>query len=127
MDIEQRKYVRLSLQGNTFAALSGFDKVVKVNDISKKGLAFSYSIESIKSSLDRDFSEVDIFLSGGSFYLPKVPCKIVYDIIEPKSNKKKSIIKRRCGLHFDELIKIQSVLLELFLKKLYNRAITIIT
>ena len=118
MDIEQRKYVRLSVQGNTFAALSGFDKVGKVNDISEKGLAFSYLIEGIKAGFDRDFSEVDIFLSGESFYLPKVPCKIVYDIIEFKSNKNNSIIKRRCGLHFGELTKSQSDLLELFLNKL---------
>ena len=42
MDIEQRKYVRFSVQDNAFAALrSGFEKIGKVNDISKKGLAIS--------------------------------------------------------------------------------------
>ena len=121
MDIEQRKYVRFSVQGNTFAALNGFDKVGKVNDISEKGMAFSYIIESIKAGLDKVFSEVDIFLLGNSFYLPKVLCKIVYDIIEPESNKNESIIKRRCGLHFDKLSKNQSELLELFLKSYTTR------
>ena len=117
MDIEQRKYVRFSVQDNTFAALgSEFEKVGKVNDISQKGLALSYLIESIKAGSDRDFSKVDIFLSGNGFHLHRVPCKIVYDIQDSKSNKNNSIMKRRCGLHFGELIKRQSELLELFLK-----------
>ena len=117
MDIEQRKYVRFSVQNDTFAALrSGFEIVGKVNDISIKGLALSYFIESIKAGSDRDFSQVDIFLSGNGFYLPKVLCKIVYDIQDSKSNKNNSIMKRRSGLHFGKLNKSQSELLELFLK-----------
>ena len=117
MDIEQRKYVRFSVLGNTFAALRGeFEKVGKVNDISKKGLAFSYLTESIKAGLDRDLSVVDIFLSWNSFYLHNVSCKIVYDIQDPKSIKYSSMVKRRCGLYFGELIKRQSEQLELFLK-----------
>ena len=58
MDIEQRKYVRFSVQNDTFAALrSGFEIVGKVNDISIKGLALSYFIESIKAGSHRDFSQ----------------------------------------------------------------------
>jgi hypothetical protein len=118
MDIEQRKYVRFSVQDNTFAALgSEFEKVGKVNDISKNGLALSYLIESIKVGSDRDFSKVDIFLSGNRFHLQRVPCKIVYDIQDSKSNKNDSIMKHRCGLHFGKLNKSQSELLDLFLKK----------
>ncbi len=117
MNIEQRKYIRVSVQDNAFAALrDGFKKIGKVNDISKKGLAFSYLTDGIKAGSDRDYSEVDIFLSWNSFYLKKVPCKIVYDIQDPKSDKDQSIMTCRCGLHFGELIKSQSELLELFLK-----------
>jgi hypothetical protein len=116
MNIEQRKYVRFLVQDNTFAALSGLLKVGKINDISVKGLAFSYLIERIKAGPEKDFSEVDIFLSGKSFFLHKVPCKIVYDIQGSKSNKNNSIMTGRCGLYFGELIKSQSELLELFLK-----------
>ena len=116
MDIEQRKYVRFSVQHNTFAALgSEFEKVGKVNDISQKGLALSYLTDSIKAGSDRDFSKVDIFLSGNGLHLHRVPCKIVYDIQDSKSNNN-SIMKRRCGLHFGKLSKSQSELLELFLK-----------
>ena len=117
MDIEQRKYVRFSVQDNAFAALrSGFEKIGKVRDINKKGLALSYLIESIKVGSDRDFSEVDIFLSGNRFHLYKVPCKIVYDIQDPKSDKNYSIMNRRCGLQFGKLSESQLDLLELFLK-----------
>ena len=117
MDIEQRKYVRFSAQDNAFAVLSGgFEKAGKVNDISKNGLAFSYLMESTNAGSDRDYSEVDIFLSGNRFHLHKMPCKIVYDIQDPKSKKNTSIMKRRCGLQFSKLIKRQLELLELFLK-----------
>ncbi len=117
MDIEQRKYPRFSVQDNAFAALgSEFETVGKVNDVTIKGLALTYLCESIKAGLGRDFSQVDIFLSGNSFHLPKVLCKIVYDNQDSKSIKNSSIMMRRCGLHFGKLSKSQSDLLELFLK-----------
>jgi hypothetical protein len=117
MAIEQRESPRFSVQDRTFAALgSEFETVGKVNDISIKGLFLSYLSESIKTSSDRNFSQVYIFLSRNSFHLPKVPCKIVYDIQDPKSIKNNSIMMCRCGLHFDKLSKNQSELLELFLE-----------
>ena len=116
MAIEQRKSPRFSVQEKTFAALgSEYETVGKVNDISINGLSLSYLSESIKTSSDRDFSQVYIFLSGNSFHLSKVPCKIVYDIQHPESNNN-SIMMYRCGLHFGKLSKSQSELLELFLK-----------
>ena len=117
MDIEQRRYKRFSVQDNTFAALgSGFEIVGKINDISIKGLTLSYLSESIKAGSDRGFSQVDIFLSGKSFHLPKVLCKVVYDIQCPKSNNNCSIVIRRCGLRFGKLSKSQSELLELLIE-----------
>ena len=117
MNIAQRKYIRFSVQDNAFAALrSGFEKVGKVNDISKNGLAFSYLMVSTNASSDRDYSEVDIFLSDNGLHLHKMPCKIVYDIQRPKSKKDNSIKFYRCGLQFGKLSKSQSELLELFLE-----------
>jgi hypothetical protein len=117
MDIEQRKFPRFSVQDQTFAALgSEFETVGKVNDISIKGLALSYLCESNKTGFVTDFSQVDIFLSGNSFHLPKVLCEIVYDIQDSQSIKDNIIIKRWCGLHFGKLSKNQSEQLELFLK-----------
>ena len=117
MNIEQRKYIRFSVQDNAFAALRpGFIKLGRVNDISNKGLAFSYLMDSPNASSDRDYSEVDIFLSVDRFHLHKVPCKIAYDIQPPKSKPNDSIKFHRCGLQFGELSKSQSELLELFLE-----------
>ncbi len=115
MDIEKRKYTRFSANANTFAALrNGFERVGKVNDISKNGVAFSYLVESDKAGFDSDFSEVDIFLSENRFHLHKVPCKIVYVIQDPKFIVP-SITKRRCGLQFSHLSKSQSEQLAFFL------------
>jgi len=117
MNIEQRKCIRFAVQNNAFAALgSEFDKVGKVNDISQQGLALSYLVESNKAGAYRDFSKVDIFLSRNGLHLHKLPCKIVYDVQDSKSNNNNDIVKRRCGLHFGKINKSQSELLELFLK-----------
>jgi hypothetical protein len=117
MDMEQRKYIRFSVQDYAFAALrNGFERVGKVNNISKNGLSFSYFIESLKTGSDKDYFEVDIFLSEDRFHVEKVPCEIVYDIQDLKSDKYRSVIKRRCGCTFGELSKRQSALLESFLE-----------
>jgi hypothetical protein len=117
MEIEQRKYPRFTVQDNAFGALgSEFETVGEVTDISIKGLSLSYLSESIKTSSVRDFSQVYFFLSKNSFHLPKVPCKIVYDIQDPKYIEHNSIMMRRCGLHFGKLSTGQSELLELFLE-----------
>ena len=124
MDIKQRKYQRFSVQDNAFAALTNdIEKIGRVNDISIKGLALTYLSERVKSGLYRDDSEVEIFLTENKFYLPKVPCKIVYDIIDPKSDKNYSIMTRRCGLHFGEFSKSQLEKLELFIKNYTRRAL----
>jgi hypothetical protein len=90
MVVEQRNYIRFSVHDKTFAALGGgFETVGKVNDISIKGLTLSYLCERKKGALLRGFSVIDIFLSENNFHLSKVPCKIVYDIKEPKCMKKR--------------------------------------
>lgn len=117
MHIEKRQHVRFSVPDNMFAALrKESEKIGKVYDISKKGFAFSYLIRSINAGLDRDYAEVDIFLSGNRLHIRNVPCKIIYDIQELTFIKNNSIMMRRCGLSFGELMKSQLELLELFLK-----------
>jgi hypothetical protein len=118
MGVERRKYIRFLVQDNTFATLgSVFDKAGKVNDISIKGLSFSYLSESIEAGSDSDSSRVDIFLPKNRFYLTNVPCKIVYDIPNHISGKNHSVMRYRCGLYFGKLPKIQLKLLDIFIKK----------
>jgi len=118
MGVERRKFIRFLVQDNTFATLgSVFYKVGKVNDISIKGLSFSYLSENIEAGSNSDSSRVDIFLSKNNFYLTNVPCKIVYDIPNHISSKNHSVMMYRCGLYFGKLSKIQLKLLSIFLKK----------
>lgn len=118
MGVERRKYIRFLVQDNTFATLgSVFDKVGKVNDISIKGLSFSYLSESIEASSDSDSSRVDIFFPKNRSHLTNVPCKIVYDIPNHISGKNHSVMMYRCGLYFGKLPKIQLKLLDIFIKK----------
>ena len=117
MDAEKRKYVRFLAQDNTFAALrSGFKKVGKINDISIKGLGFSFLNEITQVDSADHHTQVDIFNSKNGFHLSNVPCRIVYEI--PDTTPDESFLVRmiRCGLHFGELTGSQLEQLELFIK-----------
>jgi hypothetical protein len=71
MGIERRKYIRFLLLDNTLAILEGMIVIAgKVNDISRKGLFFSYLSESIKASSGSVSSRVDIFHKKMSSILP---------------------------------------------------------
>ncbi len=117
MDSERRKYVRFLAENNTFAALrSGFNKVGKINDVSLKGLGFSYLSEVAEDNSATLYSQVDIFISGNGFHLSNVPCKVVYDISGSTPVEGILVQMFRCGLHFKELTESQSELLEFFIK-----------
>ena len=125
MNIDKRKYNRFLAQDDAFAAL-GFSAVGKVKDISMGGLAFGYidlSDNSDQVSSRRDAFEslpVTIFLSKNGFHLSDVPCKIIYDIITPVSDKHQmfftSLKHRLCGVKFGMLSEDITAKLELFLK-----------
>jgi hypothetical protein len=100
-----------------FAAIrNGFKKVGKINDISIRGLAFSYLSETNEADSAHHSSKADIFLSGNGFHLFNVPCRIVYDIPDATLYKGLFVKMARCGLHFGELIESQSEQLEFFIK-----------
>ena len=118
MGVERRKYIRFLVQDKTIAILEGMiDKVGKVNDISIKGLSFSYLSESNDAGSGNDSSRVNIFAKKNRFYLTNVPCKIAYDIPGYKSGKNHSVMMYRCGLYFGKLPKFQLKILDIFIKK----------
>jgi len=117
MAIEQRKYVRFIAQDNAFAALRiGFKKVGKVNDISIKGLAFSYLRKTTEADPDLHDSQVDIFLTGNGIHISNVPCRIVYDIPDSTPDEGLFVEMSRCGLHFQKLTESQSEQLNFLIK-----------
>jgi len=118
LDIEKRKYPRLSPQGNAFAALGRrYAKVGRIKNIGLGGLAFDY-ISGVGT--DGDFSHIDLFLIGDVFHLYDINCEIVYDILKPIPYKKIESIKpsntRRCGIKFVTLTEDDMAQLELFLE-----------
>ncbi len=117
MTVERRKYVRFPAKNNSFAALrNGFKKVGKIDDISIKGLGFSYLSEITEVDTVGHFSQVDIFISGNRFHLSNVPCMIVYETPDTIFNKSFLVQMSRCGLQFGELTKTQKGKLEFFLE-----------
>ena len=129
MNIDRRKYNRFLVQDDAFAAL-GFRTVGKVKDISMAGLAFEYldlSENSDHISLHKDTFEslpVSIFLSKNDFHLSGVPCKIIYDINAPVSDKHQMFItslkSRLCGVKFGVLSEDITAKLEFFLKNQFR-------
>ena len=118
MDIEKRKYSRLSPNGNAFAALGRrYAKVGRIRNIALGGLAFDY-ISAIGT--EEELSHIDIYLIGEVFHLSGINCEIVYDIEQPFSYKKIESIKpsdtRRCGIKFVSLTENETAQLKFFLE-----------
>jgi|GEM_PF-2224570 len=121
MSFEQRKYVRFSCKGDMFAALRDeFKKVGKVNDISIKGIGFSYLSEINQVDSDDHHTKVDIFSLENEFYLSNVPCKVIYEVADAAPDESDLVKMSKCGLHFEDLSKMQLDLLSFLIKK-YTR------
>ena len=102
---------------NIFAALrNGFKKVGKVNDISIKGVGFSYLSELTETEVEGQESQVDIFF-GNAFHLFNVPCTIVYDLESDILDVSFRIKMSKCGLHFGKLSEMQLDLLNYIIAK----------
>ncbi|HID29613.1 MAG TPA: PilZ domain-containing protein [Desulfobacterales bacterium] len=113
---ERRKSGRFLAQDRAFAVLRpDFARLGKIKDISEGGLSFEYIAHQEE---EQDASELDIFLSEGSFHLSKMPCSIIYDIRMREGHQTSAarIQRRRCGLHFGRLTQEQARQLDFFLK-----------
>jgi hypothetical protein len=100
----------------TFAVLRPhFTNLGKVKDISRGGLVFEYIPRERQNA---GSPEIDIFLSGERFYLPRIPSKIIYNIkiVKEYQGVTTGIEKRRCGLEFGELSEEQAAKLDFFLE-----------
>jgi hypothetical protein len=118
MGPDQRKHIRFLVQDNVIAALrSRFTKVGKVKDISAGGLSLEHIYDEDSNG---EPSEREIYLLVNGFYMPEVPCKIVYDIPVCTPNEYHSLtihlITRRCGVQFERLSEDQAAQLDFFLK-----------
>jgi hypothetical protein len=116
--MEKRREKRLLVEDNAFAALGArFTKVGRVKNITKQGLAFEYITD---GDSEDDPSQLDVFVSGDDFHLPKVPCKVVYDVPMRRSDGNRiffqPFVTRQCGVQFEGLTEDKRAQLELFLE-----------
>jgi hypothetical protein len=119
METEQRMSNRFLAKDNVIAALKNeFTKIGKVRDISAGGLSFEHIYDEI---LNKESLKKDIFLFVNGYCLPRVPCRVVYDIPVDLSDEYPPTCfihykTRRCGVKFEALSEDQKTHLEIFLK-----------
>jgi hypothetical protein len=93
-------------------------RVGSIKDISMGGLALRYPS---RKDLDSEPSYIDIFIPQDEFYLPRVLCRVVYDIALNKSYGNpgfvSSYVTKQCGVKFQQLSTDEIDQLNLFLRK----------
>lgn len=111
--LERREHNRFKVGTGAFAALTFYNIVGPIQNISRGGLAFRYisGEEQIKKS-----SEVDIFISGKGFYMQKIPSKRISDFNIIKKRLYSSLTIKQCGMQFGELTNSQIYQLENFIQ-----------
>jgi hypothetical protein len=120
MNTERRRSIRLNPKELTFVAVRPeFSRSGELLDISRGGLCFEYLHklnpgEDVVTPL-----KIDIFIINNGYYLPKVPCTLVYDVEDKKGAKlfPMRLEFRRCGLQFGKLSREQTREVELYLTK----------
>ena len=100
---DKRRYPRYTFTDESlFIASLNSGRYALVRNISLAGLAFEHFAGAGEPA---DWRVIDIFMSGRDpFYLPKVKCRIIYDIAELSEDSTFSGSKTRvCGLQFGSL------------------------
>jgi hypothetical protein len=116
--IEKRRYARISIEHDIFAAFNDeCNRVGKVIDISLGGLSIEYIVG---KNITNNYTKIDIFSLGNIFHLYNFPCNIVYDIdinVPYVDNRFVTILTtRRSGLKFYELSNDDFTTLKLFIE-----------
>jgi len=126
---ERRQFARFKPSSGAFLAFRPeFAKLGKIQDISLSGLGYGYTISEGLDSRPEcpETCELDIFLSDDEFYLPKLPCRVVYDTRLADDQRHpggESLKRRRCGMEFVDITAAQQEKLKVFLKNHTTQAI----
>jgi len=107
IEIERRKYDRYVAPEEAFVRLQlGVKSILgQTKNISRGGLFFEYiNRENPEKDVEKGFAgEIDIFSLKGNFYLPRISCKIIHGSELVPTNPITTVLKRRCGMRFEEL------------------------
>jgi hypothetical protein len=111
---ERRQSARYAVDDALFVTFRPhFDRVGKLRDISKDGAAIEYSVFEPCQRPQTDHVEIDFFSRSEDFHLPKIPCKVVYDVRSDNHPSFNVFETRRCGLQFGGLTDQQSRLMDI--------------
>jgi hypothetical protein len=116
--MDKRRYSRFPVEENVLVALqNGTNRIGKVKDIGLGGLSFEHIYE---EDLMEGDSKKSLILMINDFSLPKIPCRVVYNLplqIPPEYDSLAiQLTTKRCGIEFESLNDEQVARLELFLK-----------
>ena len=118
VEFEKRKFKRHLMKDHVFAALrDGFRKVGKIEDISMKGLGFSYLKQTTDTRIRNHDHQVDIFIPQNGFHLFNIPCRTVYEEGDVYFVEGIPVKLSRCGLYFGNLNEIQLNLLDFIISR----------
>lgn len=107
---KQRRHERFEPQESAFVVFRPeFNKIGPINDINRGGLGFNYLPSADKENpVSENSHTIDIFDSNNSFYLPNIPCRLVYDADNnDQLTSMHNLTNRRCGVRFDQLTEEQ--------------------
>jgi hypothetical protein len=119
MNTERRRNARLHPKKLTFVAVRPeFSRSGELFNISRSGLCFQYLRMQNPTEDESKSIKIDIFIINNNYYLPKVPCTLIYDVEEKKGPTlfPKDFEFRRCGLKFGEISFEQAQKLGLYLE-----------
>ena len=117
MDSDQRIYPRICPKEMIFAVV-GYPPILvgRIIDISVGGLAFRYLND---LELERKEYTVGILKSGKGLRVSDLPCRKIYDFLEPLSegyrNFNKTFRMKCCGLAFENLTDDETIIIERFI------------
>ena len=104
MNAERRKSARLHPKEPTFVVVRPeFSRSGELFNISRGGLCFQY-LRGLNPGDNRVTPlKIDMFIINNGYYLPKVPCILIYDVEKRGPTFPMSLEFRRCGLQFGKL------------------------
>jgi len=117
MSSDQRKWPRVRPTGMIFAVIGDPQILVgQIIDISPGGLAFKHFSD---RDVDRQDFTVGIIESGGGLRVSDLPCRKIYDLLEPLPegylNFNNTFRMKCCGLAFgnitnEEMVKLNRII-----------------
>jgi hypothetical protein len=112
---DRRRHPRWRPPEEMLAIFAPTPTLAKVRDISLGGLRVEYLTG---QSQDKDWSEVNLFLTKSKAYLPSIPFRLIYDQRQPGDRQALHFLSRwECGLEFTGLSSLLAAQLESILPR----------